>query len=151
MFSRKASIHHKFLSRVGIIGLALCFNAIQGVWANASAETKTFKCIPAINIVIDMGYCFGFFSSYYQAIDDRSTLEQIGAGGVEENIRVAHEQCYQTDFNQQKTLGQLGFGSYINLKDDSLLRKSANHCNILMEYYAKQNTANTSLSPSGGN
>lgn len=128
---------------------------IQGVWAVASAETRTYKCIPAINIVIDVGYCFGFISSYYQAIDDQSTLEQIAAGGVENNIRIAHDQCYQTDFNQQKTLGQLAFASYMNLKDDSLLRQSANHCNMLMEYYAKQNTVNKSNgksdNASGGN
>lgn len=106
----------------------------------SAQESKEYKCIPTINIVIDLGYCFGFSMSYYEAIDDQGTIEKIKSGDVEQNIKIAHDQCYPTDFDGQKQLGHLGFSSYINLADDSLLRQSADHCNVLMGYYAKQNS-----------
>lgn len=111
------------------------------VSGDAEANKPDYSCIPAIKIVIDLGYCFGFSESYYEAIEDQDTLALIQSSNIEHNISRAHDQCYPTDFNDQKILGQLAFSSYLNLKDDSLLRQSADHCNLLMDYYARQNKA----------
>lgn len=110
---------------------------------NAASNTetpKTYECVPAIKIVIDLGYCFGFTMSYYEAINDQQTLTAIAEGNVRKNIENAHNQCYPTRFDDQITLGELAFSSYINLKDDRLLKDSASHCQTLMQYYAQQNT-----------
>ena len=104
-----------------------------------SANAKPYQCIPAIKIVIDLGYCFGFTNSYFEAINDTETLAAIQKGHVEDNIEKAHNQCYPTNFRDQVTLGELAFSSYINLKDDRLLKDAANNCQLMMNHYAEQN------------
>ena len=47
---------------------------------------KTYSCIPPIKIVIDLGYCFGFTTSYFEAINDQQTLTAIEAGHVQKHI-----------------------------------------------------------------
>lgn len=119
------------------------FKIILLFWALLTAPSasfaKTYSCIPAIKIVIDLGYCFGFTTSYFEAIDDQKTLTAIEAGHVQEHITKAHQQCYPTKFDDQMMLGTLAFSSYINMKDDRLLKDTANNCQLLMNHYADQN------------
>ena len=107
--------------------------------APTASFAKTYLCIPAIKIVIDLGYCFGFTTSYFEAIDDQKTLTAIETGHVQKHINEAHQQCYPTKFDNQMMLGTLAFSSYINMKDDRLLKDTANNCQLLMEHYADQN------------
>ena len=100
---------------------------------------KTYSCIPPIKIIIDLGYCFGFTTSYFEAVNDTKTLTAIKDGHVRDNIKTAHEQCYPTRFDDQFILGELAFSSYIGLNDDSLLKDAASNCQLLMNHYAKQN------------
>jgi len=107
--------------------------------APTASYAKTYSCIPAIKIVIDLGYCFGFTTSYFEAIDDQKTLNAIETGHVQKHITQAHQQCYPTKFDSQMMLGTLAFSSYINMKDDRLLKDTANNCQLLMRHYADQN------------
>ena len=107
--------------------------------APSASYAKTYSCIPAIKIVIDLGYCFGFTTSYFEAIDDQKTLNAIETGNVQKHITQAHQQCYPTKFDNQMMLGTLAFSSYINMKDDRLLKDTANNCQLLMRHYAEQN------------
>ena len=107
--------------------------------APTASYAKTYSCIPPIKIVIDLGYCFGFTTSYFEAIDDQKTLTAIEAGHVQKHINEAHQQCYPTKFDNQMMLGTLAFSSYINMKDDRLLKDTANNCQLLMKHYADQN------------
>ena len=107
--------------------------------APTASFAKTYSCIPAIKIVIDLGYCFGFTTSYFEAIDDQQTLTAIETGHVQQHINDAHQQCYPTNFDDQMMLGALAFSSYINMKDDRLLKDTAENCQLLMKHYADQN------------
>ena len=107
--------------------------------APTTSYAKTYSCIPAIKIVIDLGYCFGFTTSYFEAIGDQNTLDAIETGNVKKHINQAHQQCYPTKFDDQMMLGTLAFSSYINMKDDRLLKDTANNCQLLMNHYAGQN------------
>jgi hypothetical protein len=122
--------------------IMLCIFAVIVPFSMAKAQTSpSYQCTPAIGIVADLGYCFGFSASYYKAIEDQATLTKISTGNVEANIANVHERCYPTSFSNQKTLGELAFSSYLNLEDDRLLRQTAKNCNMLMTFYANQNTA----------
>ena len=101
-----------------------------------------FECIPAIKIVADLGYCFGFTVTYFEALEATDILAQISAQGIEDSVSDAHLQCYPTDFAKQKQLGTIAFSSYVNLSDDTLLRRTAADCRVLMEYYSNQLQAN---------
>ena len=105
---------------------------------NVSQDNFTYDCIPAIKIVADLGYCFGFTLSYFEALENTQILTQIREQNIEDSISNAHQQCYATDFSNQKQLGSMAFSSYVNLSDDSLLRRSAADCRVLMEYYSSQ-------------
>lgn len=105
---------------------------------STSQDNFTYNCIPAIKIVADLGYCFGFTLSYFEALENTEILTQISDQNIEASINNAHQQCYATDFNNQKQLGSMAFLSYVNLSDDSLLRRSAADCRVLMEYYSSQ-------------
>jgi len=105
----------------------------------SASMAKSYSCIPAIKIVIDLGYCFGFTTSYFEAIDDQQTLTAIEIGHVQQHINDAHQQCYPTNFDDQMMLGALAFSSYINMKDDRLLKDTAENCQLLMKHYADQN------------
>ena len=83
--------------------------------APTASFAKTYSCIPAIKIVIDLGYCFGFTTSYFEAIDDQKTLTAIETGHVQKHINEAHQQCYPTKFDNQIMLGTLAFSSYISI------------------------------------
>lgn len=107
--------------------------------APSASFAKTYSCIPAIKIVIDLGYCFGFATSYFEAINDQKTLSAIETGHVQKHIAAAHQQCYPTKFDNQMLLGTLAFSSYINMKDDRLLKDTAKNCQLLMNHYADQN------------
>ena len=109
-------------------------------WAqdNTAAERFRFKCIPAIKIVADLGYCFGFTVSYFEALEKVEILAEIEQQGIEASVNSAHNQCYATSFTKQKRLGEIAFSSYVNLSDDTLLRRSAADCRVLMEYYSSQ-------------
>ena len=107
--------------------------------APTTSYAKTYSCIPAIKIVIDLGYCFGFTTSYFEAINDQRTLSAIETGHVQKHINEAHQQCYPTKFDNQMMLGTLAFSSYINMKDDRLLKDTASNCQLLMNHYADQN------------
>lgn len=109
------------------------------VAAPSASMAKSYSCIPAIKIVIDLGYCFGFTTSYFEAIDDQQTLTAIETGHVQQHINDAHQQCYPTNFDDQMMLGALAFSSYINMKDDRLLKDTAENCQLLMKHYADQN------------
>lgn len=107
--------------------------------ATAQDEQTEYECIPAIRIVADLGYCFGFTVSYFEAVGHQDILDAIKERRIEHNIKTAHQQCYATGFTNQKNLGTLAFSSYINLADDTLLRQTGDDCRLLMNYYAEQN------------
>lgn len=102
------------------------------------AMANSLNCAPAIRVVVDLGYCYGFVEAYYDAAGYDQILNQMEEGNVEGRIREAHDQCYPTSFDQQKVLGQLAFASYLNLEDSALLNQSANDCSMLMKDYADQ-------------
>ena len=120
-----------------ILKIILLLSAV--LIAPTASFAKTYSCIPAIKIVIDLGYCFGFTTSYFEAIDDQKTLTAIETGHVQKHINEAHQQCYPTKFDNQMMLGTLAFSSYINMKDDRLLKDTANNCQLLMKHFADQN------------
>ena len=122
--------------------MALClslFAVPTQAQVNAPNNSQTeFECIPSIRIVADLGYCFGFTVSYFEAISNQAVLTAIKEQQIENNISSAHRQCYATDFSSQKHLGTMAFSSYVNLADDTLLRRTGADCNLLLDYYAKQ-------------
>ena len=116
---------------------------------DSTPDNFQFECIPAIKIVADLGYCFGFTVTYFEALEATDILAQISAQGIEDSVSDAHLQCYPTDFDKQKQLGTIAFSSYVNLSDDTLLRRTAADCRVLMEYYSNQLQANqTKADPS---
>jgi len=116
---------------------------------DSTPDDFQFECIPAIKIVADLGYCFGFTVTYFEALEATDILAQISAQGIEDSVSDAHLQCYPTDFAKQKQLGTIAFSSYVNLSDDTLLRRTAADCRVLMEYYSNQLQANqTKADPS---
>ncbi len=105
---------------------------------SSTSAAPNYTCIPAIKIVADLGYCFGFSLSYFDATDNVTILNAIEEQDIAANIAAAHKQCYATNFTSQQKLGELAFSSYINLEDDALLTRTAADCRILLDYYAKQ-------------
>lgn len=118
-----------------MVGLGLMLAPLT---AQAQDNATEYECIPAIRIVADLGYCFGFTVSYFEAIGNQAVLSAIESRQIEGNISSAHRQCYATDFVSQKHLGTMAFSSYVNLADDTLLRRTSADCNLLLDYYARQ-------------
>ena len=105
---------------------------------DAQTDDTQYTCFPAIRVLVDLGYCYGFVHSYYIASENRDILDKMAKGKVEDRIRKAHEQCYPTNFNQQQVLGELAFSSYMNLSDPMLMKQSAQDCSTLLEQYSAQ-------------
>ena len=110
------------------------------------AQAQQWVCRPPPRIAVDLGYCYGFVESYFEAIKAEEVLDQIDETNAQSRLRQAHEICYATNYANQKILGSLAFSSYLNLKDDSLLKTTAADCSTLLEYYSDQ--AKEGLDPS---
>ena len=126
-FTGNTNIGNAKVSNFGIIKSAL------------AQDQQNYTCIPAIRIVADLGYCYGFTISYFEAVQNQAVLDAIADRQIEQNVATAHQQCYPTRFTSQKQLGTLAFSSYVNLANDTLLRQTSNDCRLLMDYYAGQN------------
>lgn len=126
--------------------MRLIFVPILLALAAVPASARDYTCHPAIRVVVDLGFCFGFVKSYYEAAGNVDILGKMAEGKVEDRIRQAHDQCFPTSFDQQQVLGELAFSSYLNLKDLTLLKQSASDCSTLMKLYADQaSSAETAL------
>ena len=142
----------KFLTfYVAVFAYVLSFGVVLTTSPlRAQDDAIQYECIPAIRIVADLGYCFGFTVSYFKALGNQDILDAIESRSIDDNIAAVHQQCYATNFSSQKHLGTLAFSSYINLADDTLLHRTGDDCHLLINYYADQNnsTEETSKKPS---
>ena len=102
------------------------------------AAAMEWECRPPVRIAVDLGYCYGFVEAYFEAVQAETVLNQIDTTDVLTRVRDAHQTCFATDFDNQKTLGGLAFSSYLNLGDDTLLKTTAADCSTQLEFYSTQ-------------
>ena len=102
------------------------------------AAAMEWECRPPVRIAVDLGYCYGFVEAYFEAVQAEAVLNQIDSTDVLSRVRDAHQTCFATDFDNQKTLGGLAFSSYLNLGDDTLLKTTAADCSKQLEFYSTQ-------------
>ena len=102
------------------------------------AAAMEWTCRPPARIAVDLGYCYGFVEAYFEAVQAEAVLNQIDSTDVLSRVRDAHQTCFATDFDSQKTLGGLAFSSYLNLGDDTLLKTTAADCSKQLDFYSTQ-------------
>ena len=54
---------------------------------DAQTDDTQYTCFPAIRVLVDLGYCYGFVHSYYIASENRDILDKMAKGKVEDRIR----------------------------------------------------------------